>query len=149
MTTPRLWCELTKVLRIEILEIFFEVIGHERIASKIGAQGLFRRGGRKQRFGCKDRRLETQGNGDTIGRPRINLDDVIIATQVELRVIRTILDPRQDHATQLRPQTDYHLLHEIVRKWALELYVGHFYSDCIRFRLADVDRDHTIPIFLL
>src|SRR5256885_7847637 len=94
-STTRLGSELPEIFRIEVLEVVLQGIGIERPRARLaaGLASLHRRE-RQQALAREDRRLEPQRDGDGVRRPGVDLDHRVAAVDVQLGVIRVLLDLR-------------------------------------------------------
>src|SRR5256714_14463693 len=105
--SARLGSELPEIFRIEVLEVVLQGIGIERPRSGLAARlARFHRGERQQTLAGEYRRLEPQRDGDRVRRPGVDLDHRVAAINVQLRVIGVLLDLRDDHLAQVRPQAE-------------------------------------------
>src|SRR6266540_2223109 len=145
-----LWSELAEIFRIEVLEVGLQRVGVERCGARL-PRGLARFDGRqrKQAFTREDRRLEPQGDGDRVRRPRVDLDDRVAAVDVQLGVVGVVLHLRDEDLAELRAQAEDDLLQEVVRERTRELDARELHRDRARLRRADPDGEHALPFLFL
>src|SRR5688572_32093591 len=157
--------ELPEVFGAQVLKVGLELIGGE--LRGIGP-GLVRLVGRladtrrvaavvlvvlrrldQQVVGGVDRRSEPQRDGDAVRRPGIDVDQRLAALDLQLGVVRALLDARDVDALELRPHPEDQVANEIVREGAHALHVVHVPHDRFGLGLADPDGEETRSSALL
>src|SRR5439155_10852002 len=114
--------ELAEIFRAKMLEVGFELLGAElhllargrRVGGVEGILvGLFLLF-HEQFFGREDRRIETHCDGDTVGGTRVDPHEIAAAIEVQLGVIRVLLDAGDLHAAECGAKADDHAAAQIV-----------------------------------
>src|SRR5213593_3067781 len=148
--TATLRRELPEVFRIEVLEVGLQRIRVERPSAGLAARlpRLDRRE-REQALAREDRRLEPERHRDRVRGAGVDLDHRIAAVDVELGVIRVVLDLGDDDLPEIRAQAEDDLLQEIVRERPSELHPRQLHRDRARLRRPDPDREHPLPFLFL
>src|SRR5512138_2330029 len=125
---PSLRIELPEVFGAEVLKVGLELIGGE--LGRIGLAGLRLLGvladarclvavllllGRldHELVGGVDRRGEPQGDGDAVGRARVDVHERLTALDLKLGVVSALLDARDVDTLELGAHPDDQVAHEI------------------------------------
>src|SRR5256884_2984296 len=149
-SSARLRSELPEIFRIEVLEVVLQGIGIERPRAGLAARhARLHRREREQAFAREDRRLEPERDGDGVGRPGVDLDHRVGPVDVQVRVIRVLLDLRDDPLAQVRPQAEDDLFQQVVGKRPGELPARQLHGDGARFGGPDPNRKDPFSLLLL
>jgi hypothetical protein len=120
-----------------------------RLHVLLGLVVVLARRQREQRLLREDRRLEAERDGDRVRRTRVDLDHALRPADVQLGVVRPLLDLGDLHAAQRTAEAKDERLAEVVRERALALDVVHLHDDGLRLGLPDPDREHAGAALLL
>src|SRR5690349_16733202 len=146
----RLGSKLPEIFRIEVLEVVLQRIGIERPRAGLAARlTRFHRRECQQALAGEDRRLQSQRDGDRVRRPGVDLDHRVAAVDVQLSIVRVLLDLGDDHLAQVGTQAEDHLLQQIVGERPGELHARQLHRDRARLGGPDPNRKDSLALLLL